>query len=455
MSGPKTTAATAAAGRGGGGIIETLRDMPGYTRVALLGVFINRIGTFVQAFMVLFLAHRGFTAAAAGLALGAYMLGGLAGTVIGGWLSDRLGSRVTIAGGVAGASVMTVSLTVLPTVEAIAAAAFLGGALTLVSRPAITALLLRSVPPERQVMVQAMYRTALNSGAAIGPLLAAWLSTIDWNLVFYLDAVAAVLYAVIAYSLFPRRSEELAAAARIGPARPADRAGSLAVFRDLRYAGYLLLMFANGVVHIQVVVVLPLMVAAAGLATWVYSVPITCAAVIVVASELLVTKVTQRWTLWVAVLVGWLVLVAGRGLYGLFDMVSDSALVVVLGVLVLASAVSAVGQVVGGPSAFAYPARVASPERLGSYIGSAQGAFQVGYTVGPVVGTALYLWIGAAFWALIPAVGVLMAGVLVWSMRPAEAAPARAADPPEPVPVVTPAPATPASGPSGGSRASG
>jgi MFS family permease len=399
--------------------------MPRYTRFALLGVFVNQFGAFLQAFVVLYLVHRGFPETQAGLALGAYGLGGIAGTIGGGWLTDRLGSRLTIATAVAGASVMTLSVTILPTIELIVGAVFLAGALTLVARPAVTTLLLRSVPEARQVMVQAMYRTALHTGATAGPLVAAVLSTINWNLVFYVDAAAAMAYGVIALLLFPRRDQEQTAPgpAAAGPAEP-GRGGYLAVLRDTRFTGYLFIMVMNGIIHVQIFVAVPLMIAGAGLPTWVYGVTITASAALVISTELLVTKVTQRWPLWVAVSAGWLLFIAGRGGFGLFELVDPDLLGVVLVVLVGASLLATFGQVIGGPAAFAYPARVAPPGMIGRYIGSMFTSFQLGQALGPVIGAALWLQLGGPFWAIVLAGGLLLTGLLVWSIRPPASQPA-------------------------------
>ncbi|HEY8472077.1 MAG TPA: MFS transporter [Natronosporangium sp.] len=396
--------------------------MPRYTRYALLGVFVNQFGAFLQAFMILYLTYRGFAEWEASLALGGYAAGAIVGTMLGGWLTDRLGSRLTIVLAVGSAALLTLSVTMLPSLPAIVVAVFLAGAMTMVARPAITSLLLASVPPARQVMVQAMYRTALSTGAAAGPLVAAWLSTIEWNLVFYFDAAAATAYCLIALFLFPRdrgtRTDE-------APAEEATRPGYLVLLRDFRYLGYLAVMFANGLVHIQIFAVLPEMLNDAGYPTVAYSSAITASAAFVICFELLITKVTQRWPLWIAVGTGWLLLVIGRGGYGLFEL---GGLAIVLAATLLA----ALGQVIGGPAAFAYPARVAPPGMTGRYLGSAFGMFQAGYTVGPILGIALWTQLGMSFWGVLTVFGVAVTGLLVWSMRPAT--PAEVSSSPQPQP---------------------
>jgi MFS family permease len=91
-----TTAATPPTDSGAlgtAGVLESLRAAPPAAKALLAGVFVNKLGGFLQLFVVLYLVHRGFSAVAAGSALGAYGLGSVLGVLAGGWLSDRLGRR--------------------------------------------------------------------------------------------------------------------------------------------------------------------------------------------------------------------------------------------------------------------------------------------------------------------------------------------------------------------------
>ncbi len=57
------------------GAIDVLRQSPVAVRYLLLGVLINQMGTFIQAFLVLFLLHQGFSAQRASLALSGNCVG--------------------------------------------------------------------------------------------------------------------------------------------------------------------------------------------------------------------------------------------------------------------------------------------------------------------------------------------------------------------------------------------
>jgi len=426
------TSGAAGSETGHAGVFQTLRETPVAARFALLGVFINQFGAFVQFFLVLYLTERGFSNPQAGLALGAYSLGAITGVLFGGGLSDRLGPRRTIVLAMASAGLATLSVTALDSFAAIVVAVGLSGAMTQAARPPVSALLFGLVPPARQVMVFAMYRTALNTGMVAGPLVAAWLSTISWNLVFWVDAATALIYCAIAAFLLPPDRAD-----RSEPERDSRDSGSeatkpsyLSLFADHRYLAYLALMLANGLVHVQFFAVLPLMLKSEGYPTWAYGSASALSAFIVITCELRVTRTTQHWPAWVAVHAGWICLVLGRGSFGL-----PGGLAIVL----FGTALAAVGETIGAPAVFAYPAKVAPAGAVGHYLGSAHATFQLGYAIGPIVGVLLWTALGDAFWALVCVFGLAMVAPGIWGMRAEPVAPpagapvsARsAADPPD------------------------
>ena len=479
------------------GVLQTIRETPVAARFALLGVFVNQFGAFLQFFLVLYLTQRGFSDALAGVALGAYSAGAIVGVLLGGTMTDRLGPRWTIVVAVGSAALFTLSVTTLDEFAAIVVAVALSGAMSQAARPAVSALLFGLVPQVRHVMVFALYRTASNAGSILGPLVAVWLSTISWDLVFYFDAGCALTYCAIAAFLLPRGrvgtasenntdntdtaavaaaaaaaadpiaddagpavSTAPAAAAAIaeaervmadaeratwsateptteptvgptagtgttaGTASPAGEptagttagtsvgtasAGSyLTLLRDHKYLAYLTLMLGNGLVHVQFFAVLPLMLVAGGYPTWVYGALATMSAVIVVSGELVVTRTTQRWAAWTATITGWILLVIGRGAYGLPGGLT---------LLFAASAIAAIGQIIGGAQAFAYPAKVAPAGAVGRYLGAAQAMFGLGYAIGPGVGILLWTVLGDGFWAICFVVGMAMVLPGVWGMR--------------------------------------
>jgi MFS family permease len=395
---------------GTAGVLQTLRETPVSARFALLGVFVNQFGAFLQFFLVLYLTARGFSTGQAGLALGAYSAGAIVGTLFGGGLTDRLGPRLTLVLSLSSAAVFTFAVTVLHPFPAIVAVVVVAGGTTQATRPAVSALLFGLVPEARRVMTFAMYRTALNTGQIAGPLVAVWLSTISWNLVFYVDAATSLGYCAIAGFLLPAdRKAGAAADQQAQVERAATRRSYPVMLRDHRYLAYLVLMLANGLVHVQIFAVFPLQLKAEGYASWAYGTVATVTAFMVVGLELLVTRTTQNWPTWVAIMSGWMLLVVGRGAWGLPGG---------LAIYLIATIIAVVGQIIGGPAAFAYPAKAAPPGAMGRYIAAAHAMFGLGYAVGPVLGVLLWNSLGRGFWTVCVAFGVAMVPVGIWGLRP-------------------------------------
>lgn len=89
------TSGAAGTETGHAGVFQTLRETPTAARFALVGVFVNQFGAFVQFFLVLYLTERGFSNPQAGLALGAshatFQLGYAIGPILGVLLWTALG----------------------------------------------------------------------------------------------------------------------------------------------------------------------------------------------------------------------------------------------------------------------------------------------------------------------------------------------------------------------------
>ncbi|MFD0538988.1 MFS transporter [Actinomadura luteofluorescens] len=97
-------------------IIATLREMSGTVRILVLGNLIINLAAFLNAFLVLFLTDRGFTAWESGVVLTALMIGRISGSAAGGAAADRFGYRRAIIGSMAGTAVLTAALVHVPNV---------------------------------------------------------------------------------------------------------------------------------------------------------------------------------------------------------------------------------------------------------------------------------------------------------------------------------------------------
>jgi len=393
------------------GVVATWRRTPRQAKALLAGILVNRLAGFLQIFLVLFLTHRGYSAAQAGFALGAYGAGGILGTFAGGWLSDRLTARSVTLISMVGSAVLIASIIYLRIYPLILVAVILVSTVGLLYRPAAQSLITELTPPGQLVMVTAMYRMCLNLGTTAAPLIGVALAAVSYDLLFWVEALGALAYGLIALVILPRKGRPSGHAADPGGAdagEGASRAGYLALLADRRYLVFLGAFLLVVTVYCQYTAVLPLAISRAGLSIWWYGAVITLNAAIVVACEVLATKFVQGWPLRLTQLTGWGLLALGYGIYA----IQMIPLVLVLGTLAWTAS-----EIIGAPTTWAYPGLVSPPRLRGRYFGAMQTMFGLGSTLGPILGVELFDHVGHWVWLWAAGVALVATAVGPLGMR--------------------------------------
>lgn len=404
---------------------EVWRESPVAVKSLLVGTMVNRLGGFVQVFMVLYLTQRGFSATQAGAALGVYGAGTVLGVLFGGWMSDKLGPRLTIVTTLAGSAILLPFVLYLDSYAAILAIIGVSGAASQAYRPASTSMISQLTPAARQVMVFAMVRLAINVGTTAAPLLGAALVKVSWDFLFWGEALAVLIFSAVAWVTLPagHTSDEERSESSVGEGGTTRKPSYLAVLADRRYLLFLLAMFASSMIYIQYVSTLPLTVQHLGMSTTVYASMVAINGALVITCELLVAKVVQQWPARIAVVAG--VALTGVGM-------SAYALPWGLAALVIATLLWSLGEIIGYPTLFfAYPAQAGPPELRGRYLGASNSLYGLGTALGPFVGVMLWNRFQEGLWIGCGVVG-LVAVVAAWyGVRPTSAEP-EAGESPEP-----------------------
>jgi MFS family permease len=379
------------------GIWRTFRESSLAVKAILAGIFVNRVGGFLNIFLVLFLTSKGYSTEQATTALGVYGVGSVIGVLVGGALADRLGARNATVLGTVSSALLVASLLYLPHYPLLLGAVAVLGLLSQIYRPASATLLSDLTPADRQVMIFAMYRFCLNLGTTAAPLLGFGLYDLNhhgYTLVFWGEATVALVYALIALVALPARR-----AAGTAESAEATQPGSYRmVLRDRRYVLYLFAMFFNGVVYVQYLSTLPLDVKAAGLTLFWYTLAVSLNGLVVIAFELPLTKVSQTLPFKLTIGLAFGLVGVGNAFYGL---------PLVPATIVIGTLIWTLGEIIGAPSAFAYPAVAGPPQLKGHYIGSFQFMFGAGSAVGPVIGGLLLVRLGHHFWPVIAIAGAI------------------------------------------------
>ncbi|TQM85440.1 putative MFS family arabinose efflux permease [Saccharothrix saharensis] len=379
------------------GIWKTFVESPPAVKAVLAGVFVNKVGGFLNIFLVLYLTARGYSAGGAATALGVYGVGNVVGVLVGGALADRLGARNSTVLSMGGAAVLTAALLYLPNYALLIVAVGLLGAISQVYRPASATLLSELTPDDRQVMVFAMYRFGLNLGTTAAPLIGFALYQLggdSFHLLFWGEAIVAAVYALVAFRVLPARTGVKEASGEAPPGSYAD------VLRDRRYLVYLAATFFNAVVYVQYLSTLPLDVQASGVPIFWYTLAVALNGGAVILFELVVTKKTQHMRPKLVVGVAYALVGIGVAVYAL----PLGPAVIVAGTLIWT-----LGEIIGGPVVFAYPGMAGPAHLKGRYIGSFQFVYGLGAAVGPVLGGFLFLQLGHGVWPVLALFGLAAA----------------------------------------------
>jgi MFS family permease len=341
--------------------------------VLWVGTLVNRLGTFVLPFLALYLTgERGFTVEQAGLVASLYGVGAVVAGLVGGALADRVGRRLTVAGGLwLGAGAMLL-LGFCREPSHIAGAAFLLGLLGELYRPAFFAIISDVVPTGDRPRAYGLLYWVLNVSTAVSLPLAGFMSQRGFQLLFVLDACTTFVYGVIIWGLVP---ETRPVGADMGPAR-SDMGSLLAPFRDPHFLGLMVPVFATTLILCQGGMALPVDLEARGLNPAMFGTVMAVNGLLISVGEPLLLRSTarvRRFTLlaWGAVFTG-----AGFGLHSL----SSTAVLAAVAV-----GVWTLGEMIQSPVAPAVVADLAPPALRGSY----QGAFHMVWGLATCVAPAL------------------------------------------------------------------
>ncbi|WP_051367408.1 MFS transporter [Hamadaea tsunoensis] len=366
-------------------VLGTLRRLPVWLRVLLVGQFVSAVGGLAWLYMTLYLVEdRGLATSRAGLVVALYGIGTITGNLTGGWLGDHLGLRKGLLITIGGWVLACVAVPFVPTVllaAAVAVAGLVGG----MTRPIMGALVTSCLPGELRRPGIALWRAVSNAGTILGPPIGALLSAYSFNLIFVVDALtSAVLWAVIRARV-PRTAVEQVRAART----------------RLRVSPSVLGLLA-GIVVIDTVYrlqysVVPLWLRDQGAPTVAYGLLISMNCVIIVAGEAIIAvRLRHRPAL--------LVIGAGFVLVGLGYLVLSApfGLAAAVGMMVVVTA----GEMLYKPTATAHVADAAPPGLAGRYQSLYGAASICGTMLSPALGTALYAVAPAAVWPVAGAVGL-------------------------------------------------
>ncbi|MGA0557460.1 MFS transporter [Larkinella sp. VNQ87] len=197
---------------------DAYRGLP--PSVWLLGgvMLINRSGTMVLPYLTLYLTqHLHYSVTEAGIVMAVYGTGALAGTFLGGRLSDRFGFYPVQFLSLLISGFFLILLQFVQDFYGLCAVVFVYTLLGETFRPAISSAVAYYSVPENRTRAYSLNRLAINLGWSLGGGLGGYLAGIDYQLLFWVDGVTCIVAAVFlrAYLPVPDRSQPVETESRV------------------------------------------------------------------------------------------------------------------------------------------------------------------------------------------------------------------------------------------------
>lgn len=220
-----------------------------------LVMLVNRSGAMVVPFLGVYMVkHLGFSLENAGVLLSCFGIGSVVGSSLGGWLTDKFGHFKVQMFSLSGIVPLFLLLPELTTMPALAAGILALSIVSDILRPANSVSLAYYSKPENVVRSFTLNRMALNLGFSIGPALGGFLAAISYDLLFYGNAFAATLAAIIFFVYFRNKEgnkkEKDSAADAIAPYQ--------SPYKDVPFLVFTFLSILFAVCFFQLLSTLPL-----------------------------------------------------------------------------------------------------------------------------------------------------------------------------------------------------
>lgn len=214
--------------------------------------FVNRAGTMVIPFLSLYLREDlDFSASNIGWIMSAYGLGSVAGTWIGGKLTDTIGYYKVMVRSLLSTGLLFIALQFLSTFASFCVGIFLVMVVADTFRPAMFVAMSVYSKPENKTRSVTLIRLAINLGFSAGPAIGGLIiTTMGYGGLFWVDGITCILATLLLIRVLNPRV-----------AKPVDNIiveNPVSVFKDKPFWIFFIAMFIFGIIFLQYFSTMPL-----------------------------------------------------------------------------------------------------------------------------------------------------------------------------------------------------
>jgi predicted MFS family arabinose efflux permease len=169
-------------------------------------MLVNRSGSLIIGFMSLYLTKElGFSLSRAGFIMGAFGLGSIIGSYLGGYITDRKGFYHVIVWSLIISGCIALPLFFIKDFLCITVLVFLFSLIADMFRPANSVAVATFSKPEDRTRSISLMRLAINLGFAIGPAMGGILAVyLGFKWIFVIEAITCISAGILVLSFLPR-----------------------------------------------------------------------------------------------------------------------------------------------------------------------------------------------------------------------------------------------------------
>ncbi|MBS4035337.1 MAG: MFS transporter [Ignavibacterium sp.] len=383
---------------------KSVKGLPRDMWVLFYTTLINRSGTMVIPFLVLYLTQKiGVTASEAGVALLVYGIGAFISAPLTGRLADKIGALKVMKISLVGTSLVMLVYGFITNYYLILVFSFILSVINEAFRPANLSLISEIVTPAQRRISFALNRLGINIGMSIGPVVGGFLILIDYHFLFYVNAfasLAAGIYLILTpwTSLSESEStiEEVSSQTKL----------NASVLGDRKYLFFLFAVIPANLVFFQHLGGVPLyIVDELGYSTAAFGLLSAINTVLIIIAEVPLNNMMSNMSYSRSMFIGALLAAIGFGAMAVARDITPLIITIIIWTF---------GEMIFFPVTATYASEIAPAKKRGEYMGYFQMTFSFAFSAGPWLGTVVYenygpviLWSGALVMGLITAVLIL------------------------------------------------
>ncbi|MHC5308569.1 MFS transporter [Myroides sp. LJL116] len=393
--------------------IDSYRGLSSASWMLSIVMLINRSGSMVLPFLGVYMTKElNFTQTQIGYVLACFGVGSIFGSTIGGWITDKIGNYKVQYMSLLCSIPIFIMLPHFTSVIGLALMMLVQSTVSEMFRPANSVAITMYAKPENITRAFSLNRMAVNLGFSIGPAMGGFLAAFSWALLFYVNAFAAFVAAIVFIYFFRNRKtnkeilKEMQQEQDNQKEIQLEEVPGISPYKDKPFLLYSFFCTLYAIAFLQLLSTLPIFYdKVGGLGEIEIGLVLGYSGLLIFLTEMLLVYVAERHLSLRNAIVYGVVISA----FGYAILAFDYSLIAIY----ISMSILCLSEMLAMPFTATVTAMRAGTQNKGAYMGVNGLVFAIGFIVAPILGTKVAtdygystLWLLTALLVVISAIGL-------------------------------------------------